>query len=276
MSNLKQFVGIHLSGASNQKTTLVTIKLTDAGRVQVDQLYGKLGFCGGVFSDERLINILLSMDGLEQVFVDCPLNHPPCVACTRRQCPGVWYCDDLSVAYMLHLSNEMKRRKKLRRKRPVNPQTQRLWDLERFVEHEDVEANELTYTSNQAPLVNRALVLQRQLRLKLPLLELKETSVSQSLYEMSPSLSIDGQAWKQFRSFEGGKQVRTELLEAMLQKFSLEINDKELFFFIAANLEAFQAFVTSLIAWQHSVGKTTSPPLDYIKQESWVYLPTIS
>src|SRR4051812_37782130 len=86
----KRFVGIHLSGSNAHKTACVILQGTPLFEpLRVSKLYEKIGSSGSLFSDERLVEILLRETPVETVFVDCPLTVPPCVACERAVCPGV-------------------------------------------------------------------------------------------------------------------------------------------------------------------------------------------
>src|SRR5262249_33428731 len=128
-TQLPSCAGVHLSGPNANKTALaVLVGDPRKSPLKIAKVYEKIGAFGTLFSDERLAHIL-TLDGpFAEVFIDCPLTVPPCVACQRPMCPGVVKCDDVSVAYMLAISSKVRRRG-ARKARPVNPQSQRLWDV---------------------------------------------------------------------------------------------------------------------------------------------------
>ena len=96
------------------------------GNLKIIRHFGKIGGVGRLFSDERLFEIIRQFRP-DEVVIDCPVTEPPCVTCQRPRCPGVDACEDLAVAYMqsLVIGSEQGRK----RKRPLNPQTQRIWDV---------------------------------------------------------------------------------------------------------------------------------------------------
>lgn len=276
MEQNQAFVGIHLSGASNNKTSVLVIRRDSPQSVPLlDKIYEKIGSKGIIFSDERILKILSITPGLQEVFVDCPLTHPPCVACTREYCPGVWSCDDLSVAFMLKLSEEIKSQTHLRRKRPVNPQTQRLWDILRFVKNDGGEHGEATYNTNVAPLVNRARTLEKQFKKYFPEITLKETSVSQTLYEMRHLFSSHNMVWIKYKNFEIGKKLRKQFLNVLVEKKLVQIPAEFFKDDLILSVENFSAFVGAWVGYCNSVGMVANPEKNYVFEQGWVHLPDI-
>ncbi len=122
-------IGIHLSGPNSHKTSIVCLE-GDLHHepLTVVKVYEKIGSFGSLFSDDRIVEMIRHLGPAEEAFVDCPLTVPPCVACVRSSCPGVKGCEDITVAYMMHLASLIDQTKGKRRK-PLNPQSQRLWDV---------------------------------------------------------------------------------------------------------------------------------------------------
>ncbi len=124
------FVGIHAGASNSSRSSLVFISgHPEQGGFKVEKIHDGLVARGAVGADDRIFEVLSRERNLAIIAVDLPLSVPPCLRCLRSFCPGKLACEDESVAYMLAL-NERLKGFGLRRKRSVNPQTQRVWDLE--------------------------------------------------------------------------------------------------------------------------------------------------
>jgi hypothetical protein len=270
------FAGLHLSGPNANKTALAVLRgdLRE-GPLKIEKVYEKIGAFGTLFSDERLVGILTHVGPFGAVFIDCPLTVPPCVACQRPVCPGVVRCDDVSVAYMLAISSKVRRRG-ARKARPVNPQSQRLWDVLQLGRAHD-ERLEPSYSANLAPLVTRARTLQRRLNSLSPVIELGETSVANALEALRGPLGLAPSIRQTYRSFEEGRQRREEVLASMLQKGWMgEPEDDEMLVGIARSVESFHAFIAACVAALHGAGLTNDRPSAFLEGEGWVHLPEVA
>jgi hypothetical protein len=268
--------GIHLSGPNAQKTA-VTVLSGDPREtpLKVTKVYEKIGAFGTVFSDERLVDILTLVGPLAAVFVDCPLTVPPCVSCQLPSCPGAMHCNDVAVAYMLAISDKVRRRG-ARRARPVNPQNQRLWDVIQLTATAE-ERLEPSYSANLAPLVARSRTLQRRLAALDPVIELYETQVPHALEALRESLGLAGDIRQSYRRFEDGAQRRRDVITALQAKGWLAVasgaQEQVAEAQLVGSVEVFHAFVTALVAACHVAGMTIERPKEYISTEGWVYLP---
>ena len=154
--------GIHISGSNSLRTAIVILKIADGhASLGLEAVYEKIGSIGSQFSDDRLVEIIRHQR-TTSLFVDSPLTLPPCGMCQRSICPGVLRCEDLSVAYMLKLDRTKTVVGKKRNKRPINPQSQRLWDVNNRASYfKDCEAS---YNSTKIPLYIRSIALQKRLQ----------------------------------------------------------------------------------------------------------------
>lgn len=274
-----RFAGLHLSGPNAGKTAIVV--LSGAGLktpLKVEKVYEKIGVFGTLFSDDRIFDIFEKTGPFREVFVDCPLTVPPCVRCQRPQCPGVVSCDDLTVAYMLSVSQKV-RRKTAGRPRPINPQSQRLWDVLQLLEQPSEGRVEPSYSANMAPLVARARTLQRRLNALVRPIQLKETSVSGSLGRVSAILQLNDSLKVDYRNFEKGYATREKFLERLIGSGIVSpppANGEELLAHaaIVESVEVFHAFVCAWVASLHQGGMTQTNPDGFVAGEGWVYLPT--
>lgn len=259
--------GIHLSGPNSPKTSVVI--MTGGvleGNLKMIHVFEKIGAIGQLFSDERLFEAL-KMTIPDEVVVDGPLSEPPCVACQRPVCPGVNACDDVAVAMMQSMASSHKPGR--RRKRPLNPQTQRLWDVYRWLESTH-HLQEPTYSANMAPIVVRAKTLQRRLNSLDKPIRLKETSVPHALRVLLPVLGLPREYAEQYRSFELGRFRRSEIIERMFQKNWIDLNEADT---VETSVENFQAFISALIAALIRDQCCVLPQNDFLTSQGWVYLP---
>src|SRR5690606_8451149 len=149
-------------------------------------------------------------------FIDAPLTSSPCDMCVRAVCPGVLHCEDLAVAYMLKLNEECKKSGR-RKKRPLNPQNQRLWDVA-FGLDPRFSGLEPSFSSNKIALVARAKALAKRLQRLEPAVGLKETSVPHTLAAMASAFHDYQRASQLYRNFEAGGQYRKQLVTFFLKQ----------------------------------------------------------
>jgi hypothetical protein len=260
-------VGLHLSGSNAPRSAVVVFELEPQTPPTLIQVFDRIGSQGEVFSDERIVSILQHLPHLSAAVVDCPLSLPPCVACQLPACPGVVACPDISVAYMLAINRKLKSEGR-RKKRPINPQSQRLWDLGR--------AFEPSYSANMAPLVVRARTLQRRLRAALASIELQETSVSHGMLALHDVLERDISEVQLYRSFEHGAEIREDWLRAMISREWIRVPVTEDRRRIRASVDVFNAFFAAVTAAWSLRSQTLMRPADYPDHESWVLTPDLS
>ena len=174
-------------------------------------------------------------------------------------------CEDLEVAYMLALGSRLPQKKK--RRRVINPQAQRIYDVYQLVEG---NRSEPTYSSNLAPLVVRAQTLQKRLNHGMKI-TLKETSVKASLEIFCANFGIDDIS-STYRTFELGKSSRCAFLESLVSKGYLEA-DEQAASLLVSSIESFSALVTALVAYTYFNSGCSAPPSSMNSLGGWVYLP---
>ena len=280
----KLVAGLHLAGPNAPKTAVVTLRGQALAKpLHIHQVYEKIGSFGSLFSDERLFEILgHGSSPLTTIFVDCPLSVPPCVACQRPVCPGVVKCEDVGVAYMLALSGQRHRRGK-RRLRPINPQSQRLWDVIQLMrpDYETSDDDNLrfepTYSANKAPLVVRAKTLQRRLNALPYTMKLRETSVPAAMDALVRQSVLPPSDAKGYRDFDRGYACRKKVVETLIRggwiaRDGSSIDELQR---IARNVELFEALITAFVAALFVGGLCDMPPDAYIPEAGWVYRPRL-
>lgn len=260
--------GIHLAGPNSTKTTLVIMTgHLGEGNLKISGIYDRMGTVSRLFSDDRLFEVLRS-ESPDRVMIDSPLSVPPCVACTRPMCPGVNACEDIAVAFMAKMVDTKSGKKK---KKPMNPQTQRIWDVKEWY-HWHPSLQEPTYSSNKAPLVVRALTLQRRLNsLEKPLV-LHETSIPHALSVFVEQLGMPRELAYQYRAFGVGREKRLAILQKLVDANLIDAKIPEE---VSATVETFSAFIAALIAGMEQRGLVTYPENEFLRDQGWVYLPKL-
>jgi hypothetical protein len=271
-NNSPVIAGLHVAGPNSGKTAMVML----AGLPLVEPLrlvavHGRIGNYGRHLSDERLIELLRPQMPVSRIVVDVPLTVPPCVTCTRPVCPGVSSCDDVSVNFMLSLAERSHPRRQ-RRSRPINPQSQRLWDMLHLVNHPE-RTIEPTYNSNVAPLVTRARTFRRRLNHEFPELRINETNVGLSLQVLAEEFDLPFEWAREFRSFSAGGSVRRQWLAALQSIRMLGHHTAEQLTPVAESVEAFQAFAGALVGALAMAGLVAHAPEDYDEELGWVQVP---
>ena len=284
MSNLQMnwevrmpaFAGIHLSGSNAPKTAVVILRHSpNSFSLNLSKVYEKIGSFGNLFSDDRLIGILGHVSPLNGVFVDCPLSAPPCVECRRPVCPGVVRCEDVSVGFMSSMA-ALQKRSGARRVRPLNPQSQRLWDVLQ-VYSMGSDRSEPSFSANLAPLVIRAQTLQRRLNAERPELRLRETQISAALQALAPVLALAPEIRVKYRNFEVGLETREEIAEALLATEILDTkSDPTMIDTCVSSVETFHALIAAVVAGLYARGLTSQPTEAFVEGAGWVYLPEFS
>lgn len=238
------------------------------GNLKIDSIYDRMGALHRLFSDDRLFDVLKTQ-APDRIMIDSPLTVPPCVACTRPSCPGVNACEDIAVAYMQMLveSRQGRRRKKL-----INPQTQRIWDVKEWFQWAP-SLQEPTYSANKAPLVVRAMTLQRRLNSLERSVQLRETSVPHVLSCLVDQLQLDHDLAYEYRAFEVGRKRRLEWLTLLTkQGFIAKPEDDT----VIVSVEGFSAFIAALVAALDLSNLCKQPENQFFVDQGWVYLPELA
>ncbi len=259
----KNWLGLHLAGVNSAKSAVVAIAIKD-GVLEVVRMMDRVGPLGKVSADERLLEIIAQFHPTDVIFVDAPLSSPPCVSCLETVCHGAMSCSDIRVAYITALAQKVGSRR-----RPIDPQAHRVWDVLQMQDRKFVDP---TYTSNHGPLVIRAQVLEKRLRLIYPRLQFKETHVLLALMRLGSVLKLPESELKQFRKFENGLKVRQKIVASMLENRLVSMSRSH-FENLPQSLEAFLAFISAWLCVQDYLERLQPAPRQYPAGESWVWLP---
>jgi hypothetical protein len=261
----KVWLGLHLSGINAEKSALAALELKN-NIPTVANIFERIGPKGLQTSDDRIFEIFERLSPEDCVFVDSPLGVPPCIKCSREACPGAMRCNDVGVAYLSAISQELGKRR-----RPVSPQSFRVWDALQLKSKILVEPS---YNSNSGPLVYRAKILEKRLRSIRPSYFLRETQIDLAVSRIRSFLKLPDHTPKAYRSFEGGALVRESILQAMVERKVLSLNPQDLERSVRG-VEVFQALIAGWVNVKSVLGQIEGPPSNYLPDDSWVWLPVL-
>lgn len=281
---MQKVVGIHLSSFKSKNTALAFLKrrsgaAADGGEAEnviyeLSSVYERVGSSGAMSGDDRISAILACEGQMHEIFVDCPLNVPPCVSCRLPSCPGLARCPDVRVAYMQSVQAGSLLKKPAKR-RMINPQAQRVWDV--FQTYGlGQSGQEPVFGTTNAPLAVRALTLARRLREGFPDLTLKEASVPAFIQELAAAAGVP--ALLHYRDFEAGGSSRRAFLDLVIDDGALGFRLGDLHGFraqAAESLPVFSALVTALMAACYLEGRAAAVPPALVDLGEQVYFPDL-
>ena len=271
-----KYLGIHLAGSNSSRTAAVVVHVKNHEPcLVIDEVYEKICSFGSIFSDDRLLALISHKNLVEKAFIDIPLSLPPCGLCTRQICPGVTSCIDLAVAYISKLDAGRRSQGTRKKRRPLNPQSQRLWDVI-FHQDERFVGLEPPYNAGKCQSV-RVQALAKRLRSYHSNFQLLETSVPHVFAVFAHDFGFPKESCKLYRKFEQGSQHRHILLEEFLARgwLTAKTSEATLNSFVLS-LDLFNAFICAVMNAWFSRGLLTHPPERLFEQQGWVYLPRYS
>lgn len=275
MSSSKRFLGLELSGAKNQKTTLAVIEAFPAeNKVFLLDLHDKIGSEDGRTGDEVLLSILEDQAKRTVLMgINVPSVAPPCLTCVLKSCPLPGRCSVQAVRWMRDF---LKKTLPADQRPDFTPYTQRpieVWirygvlpNLDRRLRF-DVDE---TFGGNRAPLTARMLFLLRHLK-SLPHIEvLPKLTIS----ILASSLDLDWRTVGSYRHLEQGTLSREKILNRLCERFGIFIYDKD-FRALTRNLAAFDAFLCAYTAMLSDQNACAPHPKGFPLASGWVKYPKL-
>ena len=275
MSEGKRYLGLELAGAKNQKTSLAAMEYYPrANKIFLRDIFDKI--IPENSSDETLVELIQGLNpGIAKMGVNVPLDLPPCISCTKKQCPYPTHCTVSAVKWMQATADKFYRSEDHPPKtREITPYTQRpaeLWVRYKVLPH---LPESLTFEidealgGNKGPLTARMHFLSRHLKN----ISMIEVWPKLSLVVLARQLAISERTISTYRHLETGMESREEILHQLITKNELFIYDKDMKK-LCQSLVAFDAFIcafTALLADQNQCIKT---PKGFPTSAGWIYYP---
>lgn len=277
-----RYIGIELAGAKNNKTALAVLEHYPKEKKLFlldlhDRISGVQSKQGPPSNDLAFVNLIedlrhepSSSDAEKtQLGVNVPLELPPCITCTRKNCPMPSHCTVPSVKWMrqIHRKN---------RGRDFTPYTQRpveLWlrhsVLPELPEWAEFEIDE-TLGGNRAPLTARMNFLKRHLA-NLPIIEVLPKL---SMAILAVHLGIHRRIASTYRHLEQGGHSREEIIERLSEAHGLFIYERDVRK-LTTSLAAFDAFICAYTALLAHHGKTEKAPNGFPHSSGWIHYPKL-
>lgn len=278
MRETKRYLGLELSGAKNQKTSLAVLEFYPREKkIFLLDIYDKITHRENQTSDEALLEVIEEMD--QEVMgmgVNVPLELPPCVTCTEESCPLPVNCNITSVKWMRELSQKThENSSSLNRQKDFTPYTQR--PIELWIRHHifpKIPASALfevdeTLGGNRAPLTARMNFLKRHLKN----IFLYEVWTKLSVAILASRLGLPKRVIQTYRHLEDGAISREEILLALT-------GNKEMFIYeadlrkLSQNLTAFDAFICAWTALLAHRKQCVPAPEHFPLQSGWIQFPS--
>lgn len=278
----RRYLGLELAGAKNQKTSLAVLEYYPREqKVFLLDVYDKITGHNDQTGDGALIETIEEAAANEKnrvakMGVNVPVELPPCITCTRRQCLTASGCSEPTAKWMRETARKAAESRDLGVNiLEVTPYTQRpfeIWARYRILpelnESFRFEIDE-ALGGNRAPLTARMHYLKRHLG-DLPIVEVwPKLTIS----TIAQAFSLPKRLIQNYRKPEEGYPARVELLETIAMKKGVFIYDRDLKK-LGQSLTAFDAFICAYTALLSDLGMTVKPPKGFPKNSSWVaYFP---
>lgn len=249
---MTKFLGLELSGARNQKTTLSVLEyFKKENRLFLLNLVEGIGPDEEISGDEQLLDCLTPYQGKGNILtVNVPTAFPPCAPCKHTNCDS---------------SPEVKWMRAFSKNNHFTSYTQRPVDL--WLKKFQFEVDE-ALGGSKAPLTARMSYIKR----KLKKIELLEANPKISTMRIGQSLKIPTRVIENIRSLERGATARKEFISKLMSEENIFIYEGD-FKKICLNLTAFDSFLCGYTGFLSKIGKCEKRPKSFPKQSSWVEVP---
>ena len=281
MPESKRFLGLELSGAKNQKTSLAVLEYyPKEKKTFLLDVFDKVATHEDQTSDEALIELIEEESQRDQpqiLAVNVPLTLPPCITCSSKTCPAGKKCSSPSVLWIQQYLKKLGHKKNhFPRVNPVTPYTQR--PIEVWVRYQvfselpkthqfDIDE---TLGGNKAPLTARMHYLKKHLK-KVTCIE---TWPKLTISSMSKSLGLQPRVIHSYRLLEQGAHFREEILIQIAKEFEIFIYERDLRK-LSTSLTAFDAFICAFTALLWDRSECVKVPKGFPEKSGWVYYPRV-
>lgn len=279
MSQGQRYLGLELAGAKNQKTSLAVVEYYPrANKIFLRDIFDKIVPQGPQTSDEALVELILGQNpGIANMGVNIPLDLPPCISCTKKNCPYPTHCTVSEVKWMRGLAERSyKSGEHTPKIREITPYTQRpaeLWVrykvLPKLPDSLVFEIDE-ALGGNKGPLTARMHFLTRHLK-TIPMIEIWPKL---SLAILASQLKIPERTISAYRHLETGIDSREEILLELIKKNELFIYDKDMKK-LCASLAAFDAFICAFTALLVDRDQCVKMPKGFPSAAGWIHYPQL-
>ena len=205
-----QFLGLSLSGGKSNRSAMAVIEyFPDKEKVFLKTLHEKIQSDKIKSSDVKICEFLDKYKSTAgSCTVDVPLKLPKCIRC-RLSCPGYEKCREPEIIWLW----KKYRQNKKKTKKLFTPYTERCVETLFTQDLEEPFYKDHALGANLAPVVARALYLQKQIQMPL-----YECFPQLTLWRIGRSLGISKVQLRRHKHAVEGVYVRSLILEAFSKK----------------------------------------------------------
>lgn len=272
---MRKYLGLELSGAKNQKTTLCVLQhFPKEKKIFLLNLFEGIGPDDELSGDALLLDCLTPyLSSQNTLTVNVPLDFPPCTSSPKISFSSLDRSPDPQIKWMREYARKVSKGMDggvLH----FTPYTQR--PIELYLKHSVVSElpEKLQFEIDEALGGSRAPLTARMVFLKKSLkgLMLLEALPKLSMARIGQHLKIPMRTLENYRSLERGAFHREEILEALTHQGKIFIYDKD-FKKLSQNLNSFDAFICAYTGFLANLGKCEKKPKGFPTRSSWVEIP---
>lgn len=261
-----RFVGISLGGGKTDKACIAVIEYYPKHKkVFLSRLVEKIK-SDEVHSADFKINEVIEQyhNEIDLVAFDVPFRLPQCLQCAKV-CPGIESCQEPHIKWMWNATRKLHKKKKPRKL--FTSYTQRCVEMYLATELEESFILQHAMGANCAPLLARAMFVQRRFKTKCV-----EVFPKLSIWRIGRSLQVMKSHLLFHRHSVGGDESRRAILSALSSHNLAFVYDQDVKLMIENN-HAFESFICALTAFLKFKEMTEKRPAGFPENEDWIEFP---
>lgn len=261
-----RFIGVSLGGGKTDKACVAVVEYYPKHKkVFLSRLVEKIKSDEVHSADFKIHEVIDQYRGeIEFVSFDVPFRLPNCLSC-QKKCPGIESCDEPHVEWMWEYTRKLHKKKKPRKL--FTPYTQRCVEMYLGTQIEESFSLQHAMGANCAPLLARAMFIQR--RLKTPCIEVNPKI---SVWRIGRSLQVMKSHLLFHKHAVGGDESRRAILAALSSHSVAFVYDQDVKLMIENN-HAFESFICALTGFLKFKGMTEPRPEGFPESEDWIDFP---
>lgn len=263
-----RFIGISLSGGKADKACLAVLEyFPKHKKVFLSRLVEKIKSDEVHSADYKIHEIIHQYDRIANIAFDVPFRFPQCLVSTPA-CPGIESCSEPNIKWMWDFTRKQNKKKKPRKL--FTPYTQRCVEMYVSTELEEPFHVQHAMGANVAPLLARAMYLQRPL--KIPCIEVFPKL---SIWRVGRALNVMKSHLRFHKHSVSGDESRREIIQALSSHNVVFVYDQDVKLMIENN-HAFEAFICALTGFLKMKGQNEERPAGFPVKEDWIEFPRAS
>ncbi|NUN05391.1 MAG: DUF429 domain-containing protein [Bdellovibrio sp.] len=267
--DVHRFVGISLGGGKTDKACVAVLEYYPKHKkVFLSRLVEKIKSDEVHSADFKIHEIIDQYhNDITYVAFDVPFRFPNCLV-SDPPCTGIETCKEPHVQWMWEYTRKLHKKKKPRKL--FTPYTQRCVEMYVSTELEEPFNMQHAMGANVAPLLARAMYIQR--RLQIPCIEVYPKL---SVWRVGRALNVMKSHLRFHKHSIGGDESRREILQALSTHNVAFVYDQDVKLMIE-NSHAFESFICALTAFLKFKSQTESRPEGFPKNEDWIEYPKVA